>query len=78
MLCVMCGHASFCADVLAWPKSSKTSLAMPFTAAHVPSLAMHNLQATLEEVCEADLLLHVLDASSPSVSHQREAVLQVT
>ena len=35
------------------------------------------LQATLEEVCEADLLLHVLDASSPSVTHQREAVLQV-
>ncbi len=35
------------------------------------------LQATLEEVCEADLLLHVLDASSPDVQHQRASVLQV-
>ena len=35
------------------------------------------VQATLEEVCEADLLLHVLDASSPSVADQRQAVLQV-
>ena len=35
------------------------------------------MQATLEEVCEADLLLHVLDASSPNVHHQRASVLQV-
>lgn len=35
------------------------------------------VQATLEEVCEADLLLHVLDASSPDVQQQRSAVLQV-
>ena len=34
-------------------------------------------QATLEEVCEADLLLHVLDAASPNVLEQRAAVLQV-
>ena len=31
----------------------------------------------MDELCEADLLLHVLDASSPAVSQQREAVLQV-
>ena len=36
------------------------------------------MQATLEEVCEADLLLHVLDASSPHVQQQRTAVLQVS
>lgn len=35
------------------------------------------LQATLEEVKEADLLLHVLDASSPAVEQQRLAVLDV-
>ena len=35
------------------------------------------VQATLEEVREADLLLHVLDASSPDVHHQRASVLQV-
>lgn len=34
-------------------------------------------QATLEEVTEADLLLHVLDASSPQVLQQRAAVLEV-
>ena len=35
------------------------------------------MQATLEEVVEADLLLHVLDASSPNVGVQREAVYKV-
>ena len=35
------------------------------------------LQSTLEEVTQADLLLHVLDASSPYVLQQREAVMQV-
>lgn len=35
------------------------------------------LQATLEEVVEADILLHVLDASSPNVLQQRETVNQV-
>jgi 50S ribosomal subunit-associated GTPase HflX len=34
-------------------------------------------QATLEEVTEADLLLHVLDASSPQALRQRSAVLGV-
>lgn len=41
------------------------------------TLNHHPLQATLEEVTEADLLLHVLDASSPQVVEQREAVVQV-
>jgi len=34
-------------------------------------------RATLEEVAEADLLLHVVDASHPSVYRQIEAVEQV-
>ncbi|MDX1662037.1 MAG: GTPase, partial [Gemmatimonadota bacterium] len=38
----------------------------------------HNLvasfRATLEEIAEADLLVHVIDASSPSWEHQVEAV----
>eukprot|EP00887_Chlorella_sp_A99_P005965 scaffold29.g5965.t1 len=34
-------------------------------------------RATLEEVVEADVLLHVLDASSPHVLEQRAAVLRV-
>lgn len=38
---------------------------------------MLRAQATLEEVTEADLLLHVLDASSPQVLQQRAAVLGV-
>lgn len=38
---------------------------------------MAHLQATLEEVTEADLLLHVLDASSPQALRQRSAVLGV-
>ena len=37
----------------------------------------HCLQATLEEVVEADLLLHVIDASSPNVDVQRDAVYKV-
>ena len=42
------------------------------------TLAAIGVQATLEEVCEADLLLHVLDASSPDVQQQRSAVLHVS
>lgn len=34
-------------------------------------------QATLEEVVEADLLLHVIDASSPNAATQRQAVYDV-
>ncbi|GAB4821475.1 hypothetical protein N2152v2_008521 [Parachlorella kessleri] len=42
----------------------------------LPHQLMDAFRATLEEVCEADLLLHVLDASSPQVAQQREAVLR--
>ncbi len=34
-------------------------------------------QATLEEVVEADLLVHVMDASSPALAQQRATVLDV-
>ena len=34
-------------------------------------------RATLEEVCEADLLLHVIDIGSPSWREQRQAVREV-
>ena len=34
-------------------------------------------QATLEEVVEADVLLHVIDGASPQAPQQREAVLAV-
>ncbi|KAL0050946.1 hypothetical protein WJX82_010817 [Trebouxia sp. C0006] len=43
----------------------------------LPHQLVNAFKATLEEVCEADLLLHVLDASSPNVQHQRDSVLQV-
>ncbi|KAL3161798.1 hypothetical protein ABBQ38_008890 [Trebouxia sp. C0009 RCD-2024] len=43
----------------------------------LPHQLVNAFKATLEEVCEADLLLHVLDASSPDVQQQRSAVLQV-
>ena len=34
-------------------------------------------QATLEEVVEADLLVHVMDAASPALAQQRATVLDV-
>ena len=40
-------------------------------------IACSNTQATLEEVAAADLLLHVLDVSSPNVAAQRATVYQV-
>ncbi|KAK9828582.1 hypothetical protein WJX72_000864 [[Myrmecia] bisecta] len=43
----------------------------------LPPQLVDAFQATLEEVVEADLLLHVLDASAPDVQKQRAAVLQV-
>ncbi|KAL3161447.1 hypothetical protein ABBQ32_010332 [Trebouxia sp. C0010 RCD-2024] len=43
----------------------------------LPHQLVNAFKATLEEVCEADLLLHVLDASSPDVQQQRRAVLKV-
>ncbi|KAL4437274.1 hypothetical protein ABPG75_004413 [Micractinium tetrahymenae] len=43
----------------------------------LPHQLVEAFKATLEEVTEADLLLHVLDASSPQVLAQRGAVLGV-
>ena len=43
----------------------------------LPTTLVAAFRATLEEVAEADLLIHVVDASSPSVHHQIEAVEQV-
>ncbi len=43
----------------------------------LPHHLVASFRATLEEVVEADLLLHVIDASSPSWDEQREAVDEV-
>lgn len=43
----------------------------------LPTPLVAAFRATLEEVVEADLLVHVIDASSPFVHHQIEAVEQV-
>jgi len=43
----------------------------------LPTTLIAAFRATLEEVVEADLLVHVVDASSPSMNHQIEAVEQV-
>jgi len=43
----------------------------------LPTSLVAAFRATLEEVGEADLLVHVVDASSPSVERQIEAVEQV-
>lgn len=43
----------------------------------LPHGLVASFQATLEEVVEADLLVHVIDASSPSWDHQVEAVEDV-
>ena len=44
---------------------------------HLPTTLVAAFRATLEEVAEADLLVHVVDASSPSMPRQVEAVEQV-
>ena len=44
---------------------------------HLPTTLVAAFRATLEEVVEADLLVHVVDGSSPNVTHQIEAVEQV-
>ncbi len=44
---------------------------------HLPTTLVAAFRATLEEVAEADLLVHVVDASSPTVLRQVEAVEQV-
>src|SRR5258707_1032358 len=43
----------------------------------LPTTLVAAFRATLEEVAEADLLVHVVDAASPSMQHQVEAVEQV-
>ncbi|HZS79690.1 MAG TPA: GTPase HflX [Ktedonobacteraceae bacterium] len=43
----------------------------------LPTTLVAAFRATLEEVAEADLLVHVVDASSPTVQRQVEAVEQV-
>ncbi|GCF07803.1 GTPase HflX [Dictyobacter arantiisoli] len=43
----------------------------------LPTTLVAAFRATLEEVSEADLLVHVVDASHPYVHHQIEAVEQV-
>ena len=44
---------------------------------HLPTTLVAAFRATLEEVTEADLLVHVVDASSPLMARQIEAVEQV-
>ncbi|CAK9184119.1 unnamed protein product [Ilex paraguariensis] len=43
----------------------------------LPVQLVEAFQATLEEVVEADLLVHVLDSSAPNLDEQRQTVLQV-
>jgi GTP-binding protein HflX len=43
----------------------------------LPTTLVAAFRATLEEVAEADLLVHVVDASSPAMQRQVEAVEQV-
>jgi GTP-binding protein HflX len=43
----------------------------------LPTTLVAAFRATLEEVAEADLLIHVVDGSSPNVARQVEAVEQV-
>jgi GTPase len=43
----------------------------------LPTTLVAAFRATLEEVAEADLLVHVVDAAHPNVQHQIEAVEQV-
>jgi GTP-binding protein HflX len=43
----------------------------------LPTTLVSAFRATLEEVTQADLLLHVIDVSSPHREQQREAVLRI-
>ncbi|XP_058188001.1 GTP-binding protein At3g49725, chloroplastic [Rhododendron vialii] len=43
----------------------------------LPVQLVEAFHATLEEVVEADLLVHVLDSSAPNIDEHRETVLQV-
>ncbi len=44
---------------------------------NLPHHLVAAFRATLEEVVEADVLLHIIDSSHPNVSQQRETVLSV-
>jgi len=44
---------------------------------HLPHDLVAAFRATLEEVCEADLLLHVIDCSSPTREENTEQVIRV-
>jgi GTP-binding protein HflX len=44
---------------------------------HLPTTLVKAFRATLEEVTEASLLLHVVDVSSPHAAHHTEHVLKV-
>jgi hypothetical protein len=56
--------------------SHTTAGSASFSSEHILN-SLPPLQATLEEVTQADLLLHVLDAASPQALQQRSAVLHV-
>ncbi len=43
----------------------------------LPTTLVSAFRATLEEVAQADLLLHIIDVSSPHCEQQREAVLRI-
>lgn len=43
----------------------------------LPATLVSAFRATLEEIGEAQLLLHVIDSSSPRAEHQRSSVLKV-
>ena len=44
---------------------------------HIPHKLIESFHATLEEVTEADLLIHVVDVSHPEAKKQMEAVYRV-
>ncbi|KAK9817440.1 hypothetical protein WJX74_006018 [Apatococcus lobatus] len=63
-----------------FPLASGSDALLADTVGFISELPTHLIEAfkaTLEEVVEADILLHVLDASSPHVLQQRETVIQV-
>ncbi|PSC73950.1 GTP-binding chloroplastic [Micractinium conductrix] len=61
------------------PRSGKDAILSDTVGfiSNLPTQLIEAFRATLEEVTEADLLLHVLDVSSPQVLAQRQAVLHV-
>ena len=57
--------------------SSAPNCDKTFKTAELPHHLIESFKATLEEVQEADLLLHVLDVSHPNFKNFNEAVLNV-